>query len=109
MADLVLTVSEGERRNGTFDCHHDGRYLCSSPSPFIDGCRHLLVQGYDPNARVVMRHAGSTDDALRGILARVAGVEVGGHSVGFRSRSERATASPTHPPGLAAITVAFSS
>jgi hypothetical protein len=47
--------------------------VCSSPSPFIDGCRHLLAHGYDPTARVVMSHAGSDDDALHGVLARVAG------------------------------------
>ena len=69
---ITLTVCEGERRNGVFDCRIDGRYLCSSPSPFIDGARHLLARGYDPAARVVMRHAGSTSDALYGILDRVA-------------------------------------
>jgi hypothetical protein len=70
--ELLPTVSEREKRDGIFDVYCDGRYLLSSPTPFIDGCRHLLARGYDPAARVVMRHAGSTDDALRGILGHVA-------------------------------------
>ena len=90
---IILIVREREKRDGIFDCHHDGRYLCSSPSPFIDGCRHLLAQGYDPTARVVRRHAGSEDDALRGVLGRVAGVEIGSHGVGLQRRRERGTAS----------------
>lgn len=103
--DIVLTVTEREKRDGVFDCHIEGRYLCSSPAPFIDGCRQLLARGYDPTACVVMRHAGSDDDALRGSLGRVAGVEIGGHGVGFRPRAERATASPMRVSGLAPITL----
>jgi hypothetical protein len=102
---IILIVREREKRDGIFDCHHDGRYLCSSPSPFIDGCRHLLAQGYDPTARVVMRHAGSEDDALRGVLGRVAGVEIGSHGVGLQRRRERGTASHVRSPGVAAGTV----
>jgi hypothetical protein len=48
---ILLIVTERESRNGMFDCHIDGRYLLSSPSPFIDGCRHLLAQGYNPATR----------------------------------------------------------
>jgi hypothetical protein len=104
---IVLIVSERENRNGIFDCYLADRYLCSSPSPLIDGCRALLAQGYNPAARVVMRHAGSTDDALRGILANVAGVEIAGNGVGFRpfrGRAEMATAPPVRSPGLGATT-----
>ncbi len=82
----MLIVSERENRNGIFDCYLADRYLCSSPSPLIDGCRALLAQGYNPAARVVMRHAGSTDDALRGILANVAG----GHHYEVRSEAKKA-------------------
>lgn len=103
---IILIVREREKRDGIFDCHHDGRYLCSSPSPFIDGCRrHLLAQGHDPAARVVMRHAGSEDDSLRGVLARVAGVQSGGDGVGFRPRQAPATASPVRSPGVPASAV----
>jgi hypothetical protein len=106
--DIVLTVSERESRNGIFDVHIEQRYLLSSGSPFIDACRHLLVRGHDPNASIVMRHAGSTDDALRGILANVANVEIAGNGVGFRpfrGSAERATASPMRSPGLVATTL----
>ncbi len=91
---IVLTVTERESRNGIFDVRHDGCYLLSSPSPFIDGCRHLLARGYDPDAAVVMRHEGSDVDALRGILARVANVEIAGNGVGFRPFRGRAEMAP---------------
>jgi hypothetical protein len=99
--DLVLTVAEREKRDGIFDCYFAERYLCSSPAPFIDGCRQLLAQGYTSTAGVVMRHSGSSDDALHGILAHVASVEIGGHGVGFRPRAERVTAPPMRFPELA--------
>jgi hypothetical protein len=98
--DIVLTVSEREKRDGIFDCYLAERYLCSSPSPFIDGSRHLLAQGYYPTARVVMRHAGSDDDALYGILAHVGNVQIGGDGVGFRPRPEPATAPPMRFSGV---------
>jgi hypothetical protein len=109
--ELLPTVSEREKRDGIFDVYCDGRYLLSSPTPFIDGCRHLLARGYDPAARVVMRHAGSTDDALRGILGHVAGVEIAGNGVGFRpfrGRAEMAPAPLVRSLGLAATTHASS-
>src|SRR4051812_16839526 len=116
MGDIILIVSERDKRDGIFDCHHDGRYLCSSPSPFIDGCRHLLAHGYDPTAKVIMRHTGSDIDALRGVLAQVAGVEIAGSRVGFRSARVRPTltthgvfqaaqAPPMPPPALVATTL----
>ena len=98
---IILTVRERDKRDGIFDCSYDGRYLCSSPSPFIDGCRHLLAQGHDPTTRVVMRHAGSEDDALRGVLGRVAGVEIA-NGVGFRPRRAPSQASPVRLFGEAA-------
>jgi hypothetical protein len=109
--DIILTVSECEGRNGIFDVHVEQRYLLSSGSPFIDGCRHLLARGYDPAVRVAMRHEGSDDDALSGILGRVAGVEIGGDSVGFRPfrrRAEPATGSPMRSSGLPATTLGTS-
>jgi hypothetical protein len=80
---IVPIVYERQKRDGMFDCHHDGPYLCSSSSPFIDGCRHLLAPGHDSTTRIVMRHAGSEDDGLRGVLGWVAGVEIA-NAVGFR-------------------------
>jgi hypothetical protein len=106
--DIVLVVSEREKRDGIFDCHLDGRYLLSSPSPFLDGCRALLAQGYDPTASVVMRHSGSSDNALYGVLAHVANVQIGGDGVGFRPRPEPVTSSPVRFSGLAAVTLATS-
>jgi hypothetical protein len=112
MADrFVLTVAERKKRDGIFDCYFGERYLCSSPSPFIDGCRQLLAEGYTSTASVVMRHSGSSDDALHGILAHVASVEIGSHGGGFRPfrpSAERGTASSMRFSGLGAITLATS-
>jgi hypothetical protein len=107
--DIILSVTERAKRDGIFDCCLGERYLCSSPAPFIDGCRALLAQGYDPTASVVMRHSGSSDDAaLSGVLAQVANVQIGGDGVGFRPRPEPATAPPVRFSELAAVTLATS-
>jgi len=42
--------------------------VISSRQPFLDACRCLLNAGADPNSWVVMRHAGSEVEALRGKL-----------------------------------------
>jgi hypothetical protein len=110
MADrFVLTVAERKKRDGIFDCYFGERYLCSSPSPFIDGCRQLLAEGYTSTASVVMRHSGSSDDALHGILAQAAGVQIGSHGAGFRPSAEGVTAPPMRFSGLKATTLAASS
>jgi hypothetical protein len=106
--DIILIISERETRNGIFDVHIEQRYLLSSPSPFIDACRHLLARGYNPAGTVVMRHEGSDVDALHGILGRVAGVEIAGNGVGFRpfrGRAEMATAPLMRSPGQVATTL----
>ena len=107
--DIILSVTEREKRDGIFDCYLGERYLCSSPSPFIDGCRQLLAEGYTSTASVVMRHSGASEDALHGILTHVASVEVGGHGVGFRPRAERVTAPLMRFSGLAVTTLGASS
>jgi hypothetical protein len=94
MTTLIIEVRERDDRRGVYDAHCDGRYLVSSPCPFIDGCRVLLAWGYDPDASVVMRRQGSDADALRGRLGIVAGVEVNGKGNGFRRARAVAKASP---------------
>jgi hypothetical protein len=90
---LIIVVAENADRAGRFDAHHNGRYLCTSVSPFLDACRVLAMQGHDPESQVIMRHAGSDHDSLRGRLGIVAGLELSGH--GFQKRKQqRQTASP---------------
>jgi hypothetical protein len=103
---LVITVRERDDRRGIFDAHHDGLYLCSSPSPFIDGCRILVSHGHDPRARVEMRREGSDVDALSGRLGAVAGIEVASRGIGFHARRERSTASLERSGEVAGTTLA---
>ncbi len=73
MTDIIITVRPAAGKAGQqFDAHADGRYLCTSTSPFTAACRILIAQGADPDAVAIMRHAGSNDDALRGRLGAVA-------------------------------------
>jgi hypothetical protein len=73
MTKVIIASPAG---SGRFDAYIDGRYVVTSASPFIDACRVLVAQGADPDMVVVMRHAGSDVDALRGRLGDVAGVRV---------------------------------
>jgi hypothetical protein len=52
----------------------DRRIVERSPQPFVDAARALLAEGISPDNRLVMRHGGSPDDALRstvGVSARL--------------------------------------
>ena len=61
---------------GCFSASVNGDILViSSRQPLLDACRRLLEAGADPNSWVVMRHAGSEVETLRGkigILAKLA-------------------------------------
>jgi len=49
----------------------------STRQPFLDGCRALLAQGYDPKEiAVIMRHENSTTDSLRGPIGEAAKLTV---------------------------------
>jgi hypothetical protein len=52
-----------------------------SITPFLDGARHLLVEGFDPATPLIMRHAGQDYDALRstvGAAANLSTTDAGG-------------------------------
>jgi hypothetical protein len=61
---------------GCFSASVNGETLIiSSRQPLLDACRCLLDAGADPNSWIVMRHAGSEVESLRGkigILAKLA-------------------------------------
>ena len=90
---------------GCFSAAVNGEILViSSRQPFFDACRSLLNAGADPNSWVVMRHAGSDVEALRGKLGILAKLSVEDDRLGrpnFRSwrgaRSDGA-ASPIAQP-----------
>src|SRR5262249_37183 len=54
----------------------DGRLLCRSRQPFLDGARELLASGYPASAIVVMKHAGSELEALRSSIGTAARLTV---------------------------------
>jgi hypothetical protein len=47
-----------------------------STTPFCDGARVLLAEGIDPDTKLVMRHDGSSADALRSTVGAAAGLTV---------------------------------
>ena len=73
---------------GHFAAAVNGLFIVlSSRQPLLDTCRALLADGADPNSWVIMRHAGSDVDALRGkvgLLARLT-IEESAHGPVFRS------------------------
>jgi hypothetical protein len=83
---LVIVVDPVGHR-GRFRGRLDGRVLvASSRTPFCDAARVLLAEGVASATRIVMRHAGSTTDAVTATLSAAAKltVEYGDHSPRFR-------------------------
>jgi hypothetical protein len=72
---IIIEVSERERR-GKFEARCEGRLLCTSRQPFLDSARALLADGMDPAEVIVMRHHGSTTDALRSTVGAAARLTV---------------------------------
>src|SRR5262249_47281480 len=83
---------------GRFDAHIDGRYILTSPSPLLDVARILIERGTDPEARIVMRHAGSDFDAAWGRLGDLASVRVSSASDGRPVLRREAVAAPPPVP-----------
>ena len=55
---------QGVRRHGLFFVDLDGRQLCVSRQPLLDGSRILLVEGVSPETPIDSRHAGADFDAM---------------------------------------------
>jgi hypothetical protein len=73
---LVIVVEPVGHR-GRFQARVDGRVLvASSRTPFCDAARALLAEGVDPAARIEMRHAGSSTNALASTVGGAAKVKV---------------------------------
>jgi hypothetical protein len=70
----VITVAPVTERPGYYTARCNGRLLCRSRQPFLDGTRALLAVGYPANTTIIMRHAGSATECLRarlGVAARL--------------------------------------
>ena len=113
MTDPITLVVDEIDNSGRYDLHVDGRYLLTSPQPFLDGARALLEQGYDPTRRLEMRRAGRYQVDLAGPLGIAAGLTVEASELGcpvFRRhkdrRKTRGAALPVRQNEVAATTLA---
>jgi hypothetical protein len=89
---VVLIVTPSRNQNGTraytkrgplFDCKVDGRTIITrSTTPFCKAARVLLAEGAASTTGFVMRHAGSSHDALISTIGHAAGQTVADGSVG---------------------------
>jgi len=55
-----------------FEARLDGRQLCISRQPLLDGASALLADGIDPETPIVTRHAGDDFDAMRSTIGEAA-------------------------------------
>ena len=73
--DLTITVQPIGA--GKFEVRHAGRVLIRrTATPFCDGARALLAEGFPPGSILAMKHLGEADYALRGKLGAVAKLTV---------------------------------
>jgi hypothetical protein len=62
---------------GEYSAHVNGELIVwSSRQPLLDAARALLDKGADSNAWLIMRHAGSSTDSLRGKIGLLAKLTV---------------------------------
>jgi hypothetical protein len=89
---ITLIVSPSLKPNGAkaystrgqlFDGRIDGRSIVKRTStPFCAAARVLIAEGIDPAARLVMRHEGSPNDALRSTVGVAAKLTVADRGTG---------------------------
>jgi hypothetical protein len=51
-----------------YTVRHQGRLLCRSRTPLLDGARALLASGFSAHTVIELRHAGSDAVAIRAVL-----------------------------------------
>jgi len=54
----------------------DTELVAASTKPFFTAARLLMERGYDPNSRLVARHAGATHNAMISRLGHAAALDV---------------------------------
>ena len=62
----------GARLHGKFVVTLDGRQLCISSQPLLDGARVLINEGVDPATPIATRHAGADFDAMTSTVGAAA-------------------------------------
>jgi hypothetical protein len=101
----TITIVVAPAGQGRFDAWDGGTLLVAgSHQPFLDTARALVSGGTDPDTTLIMRHAGSTTDALRSRIGDAARLTVDENRGAFRrSRGDGGVAaatpmrSPAHP------------
>jgi hypothetical protein len=90
-AALTVILSPAPRSAGSYEARLDGddRVLCISRTPFFDAARELIADDHDPNAELILRHAGSNTDSLRAELGTAASLTVEETGYGPRLRRWR--------------------
>ena len=74
--DITVTISPAARP-GEFAVYTGGRQLLAgSQQPLLDSARALLAEGHAVDAVLVMRHRGSSIDALRSTIGVAAALTV---------------------------------
>jgi|SRR6516162_7613839 len=76
MHTVTVTVAPITSRPGYYTARADGRLLCRSRQPLLDGARELLAAGYPTETTLVMKHAGSGVEALRTTIGSAARLTV---------------------------------
>jgi hypothetical protein len=71
-----ITVAPIPTRPGYYTARCDGRLLCRSRQPFLDGARELLAAGQSATAVIAMKHGGSRVEALRSTIGAAAALTV---------------------------------
>jgi hypothetical protein len=108
----TIIVAAITTRPGYYTARADGRLLCRSRQPFLDGARELLASGYPADSIIIMRHAGTEVVAMTstiGNAARLTVTEEVGRSPRLRRWKPRNLGEgspPVAPRGWAATTLA---
>ena len=74
--EIVIHLSHYTKRGPVYDAYLNGTLLCSSRTPFLDGARLLLSQGYPAKTVLRMRHEGSEHWSLQASIGKAAKLSV---------------------------------
>ena len=93
---IVTPAGRSTNRGPLFHARHGDRLLVTSHQPFLASARTRLAEGLDPATELILRHAGSTTDALRATVSAAARLTVleddrGGLRFGAWNRSSDPT------------------
>jgi hypothetical protein len=89
---------------GYYTARADGRLLCRSRQPLLDGARELLAAGYPVGTVIVLRHAGTEVDAMTSTIGAAAGLTVNDNRHGRpQFRPQKAPAGDVATPPIAPI------